>query len=29
LINIDVAPFTIKQTNDQTQFFRFGFGTRF
>ena len=29
LINIDVAPFVIKQTHDQTQLFRFGFGTRF
>lgn len=29
LINVDVAPFTVKQQHDQTQFFRFGFGTRF
>jgi outer membrane protein insertion porin family len=29
LINIDVAPFVIKQPGDQTQIFRFGFGTRF
>jgi outer membrane protein insertion porin family len=29
LINIDVAPFVIKQAHDQTQLFRFGFGTRF
>ena len=29
LINIDLAPFVIKQTHDQTQLFRFGFGTRF
>lgn len=29
LINIDLAPFTIKQPGDQTQVFRFGFGTRF
>ena len=29
LINIDLAPFTIKQHGDQTQVFRFGFGTRF
>ncbi len=29
LINIDLAPFVIKQSQDQTQLFRFGFGTRF
>ena len=29
LINIDLAPFVIKQPHDQTQVFRFGFGTRF
>jgi outer membrane protein insertion porin family len=29
LINIDFAPFVVKQKYDQTQFFRFGFGTRF
>lgn len=29
LINIDVTPFVIKQPYDQTQLFRFGFGTRF
>lgn len=29
LINIDLAPFVIKQEHDQTQIFRFGFGTRF
>jgi outer membrane protein insertion porin family len=29
LINIDIAPVVIKQKYDQTQFFRFGFGTRF
>lgn len=29
LINIDLAPFTVKQAGDQTQVFRFGFGTRF
>ena len=29
LINIDLAPFVIKQRGDQTQVFRFGFGTRF
>ena len=29
LINIDLAPFVIKQAQDQTQVFRFGFGTRF
>jgi outer membrane protein insertion porin family len=29
LINIDLAPFVIKQPGDQTQIFRFGFGTRF
>jgi outer membrane protein insertion porin family len=29
LINIDLAPFVIKQSHDQTQIFRFGFGTRF
>lgn len=29
LINIDISPFVIKQKYDQTQLFRFGFGTRF
>ena len=29
LINIDLTPFVIKQPGDQTQVFRFGFGTRF
>ena len=29
LINIDLAPFVIKQPRDQTRIFRFGFGTRF
>jgi outer membrane protein insertion porin family len=29
LINIDLTPFVIKQPGDQTQIFRFGFGTRF
>jgi outer membrane protein insertion porin family len=29
LINIDLAPFVVKQPHDQTQIFRFGFGTRF
>lgn len=29
LINIDLTPFVIKQSVDQTQLFRFGFGTRF
>ena len=29
LINVDLAPFVYKQTGDQTQIFRFGFGTRF
>ncbi len=29
LINIDLAPFVVKQAHDQTQLFRFGFGTRF
>ena len=29
LINIDLAPFVIKEPHDQTQLFRFGFGTRF
>ena len=29
LINIDVTPFVIKQRFDETQVFRFGFGTRF
>jgi outer membrane protein insertion porin family len=29
LINVDLAPFVIKQPGDQTQIFRFGFGTRF
>jgi outer membrane protein insertion porin family len=29
LINVDLAPIVIKQPGDQTQVFRFGFGTRF
>ena len=29
LLNVDLAPFVIKQPHDQTQIFRFGFGTRF
>ncbi|MBV8400432.1 MAG: outer membrane protein assembly factor BamA [Acetobacteraceae bacterium] len=29
LINVDVTPFVIKYKYDQTQVFRFGFGTRF
>jgi len=29
LINIDLTPFVVKQAHDQTQLFRFGFGTRF
>jgi outer membrane protein insertion porin family len=29
LINVDLAPFVLKQAHDQTQLFRFGFGTRF
>ena len=29
LINIDLAPIVLKQPHDQTQLFRFGFGTRF
>ena len=29
LINVDLAPFVYKQPGDQTQVFRFGFGTRF
>jgi outer membrane protein insertion porin family len=29
LINIDVADAVVKQAHDQTQVFRFGFGTRF
>jgi outer membrane protein insertion porin family len=29
LLNIDLAPFVLKQKFDQTQIFRFGFGTRF
>ena len=29
LINVDLTPFVIKQASDQTQIFRFGFGTRF
>jgi outer membrane protein insertion porin family len=29
LINIDLAPFVIKQPGDETQLFRFGFGTKF
>jgi outer membrane protein insertion porin family len=29
LINVDLAPFVVRQPGDQTQFFRFGFGTRY
>jgi outer membrane protein insertion porin family len=29
LINVDLTPFVVKQPFDQTQVFRFGFGTRF
>jgi outer membrane protein insertion porin family len=29
LLNVDLAPFVVKQKFDQTQIFRFGFGTRF
>jgi outer membrane protein insertion porin family len=29
LINIDLTPLVVKQPGDQTQIFRFGFGTRF
>ena len=29
LINLDVAQAVVKDKNDQTQLFRFGFGTRF
>ncbi len=29
LLNVDLTPFVIKQPLDQTQIFRFGFGTRF
>jgi outer membrane protein insertion porin family len=29
LINVDLAPLVLKQQHDQTQLFRFGFGTRF
>jgi outer membrane protein insertion porin family len=29
LLNVDLAPFVYKQPGDQTQIFRFGFGTRF
>jgi outer membrane protein insertion porin family len=29
LVNIDLTPFVLKQSYDQTQIFRFGFGTRF
>ena len=29
LINLDFAPFVVKHAYDQTQFFRFSFGTRF
>lgn len=29
LINLDLAPFVVKYRYDQTQIFRFGFGTRF
>ena len=29
LINIDLSPFVVRQPGDQTQIFRFGFGTKF
>jgi outer membrane protein insertion porin family len=29
LINVDLTPFVVKQPHDETQIFRFGFGTRF
>jgi outer membrane protein insertion porin family len=29
LLNVDLTPFVVKQPHDQTQIFRFGFGTRF
>jgi outer membrane protein insertion porin family len=29
LLNVDLTPFVVKQPQDQTQIFRFGFGTRF
>jgi outer membrane protein insertion porin family len=29
LINVDLTPFVVKQAHDQTEIFRFGFGTRF
>jgi outer membrane protein insertion porin family len=29
LLNVDLTPFVVKQRYDQTQIFRFGFGTRF
>ena len=29
LLNVDLTPFVYKQAHDQTQIFRFGFGTRF
>ncbi|MEJ0020498.1 MAG: outer membrane protein assembly factor BamA [Acetobacteraceae bacterium] len=29
LLNVDLTPFVLKQAHDQTQIFRFGFGTRF
>ena len=29
LINIDLAPFVVRQAGDQTQIFRFGFGTKY
>ena len=29
LINLDLAPFVVRQPGDQTQIFRFGFGTKF
>ncbi len=29
LLNVDLTPFVVKQKFDQTQIFRFGFGTRF
>jgi outer membrane protein insertion porin family len=29
LINIDLTPFVVRQAGDQTQIFRFGFGTKF
>jgi outer membrane protein insertion porin family len=29
LVNVDVAPFVVKYSHDQTELIRFGFGTRF